>query len=540
MEQTKVIRSAFKVGSFTLLSRLLGLIRDTLTAAAFGTSSAMSDFVVAFRVPNMFRALFGEGALSSAFIPVFIETRQKEGEAAAWSVARKVISLVGLVLTILVLIGMAAATALLRYPNLVEHAPMVLPLARIMLPYMLFICLTALSQAILNSYHRFSLPAFTPSLLNITWIFFVVAVCPLLGDTMDQRIFGVAFGVFFAGLVQLGAQVPSMIRLGYRPGFRLDFKDARVLRFLALMGPTALGQSVSQVNMMINGILARWAAPWAPASLYFAERLLYFPQGILATALSTVLLPVFSSHAAQGNHDEMRKTMNHSLRSLLFVMAPASIGLLTLAEPITELVFGWGQFNRTSIAHTSLVLQFYAPGLFVFCLAKVFVPAFYSLRDTRTPFLIGLASVLTNLTMNIVFTIALPRDMKAPSLALAAVLSEGVNGLTLGFLLHRRLGSPGWTNILACVGRSLVAAILMGLCAVWTQSHLAEQIIAFGLPAKLALVVSVLVSIGGSVALYAAIAYLQRAPELREVWQALSQRTRKMTAAPVGTATPET
>jgi putative peptidoglycan lipid II flippase len=242
LEQSKVIRSAFKIGGFTSLSRVLGLIRDTVTAAAFGTSLAMSAFVVAFRIPNLFRALFGEGALSSAFIPVFIKTRQSEGEAAAWVVARKVISLTGLVLAGIVLFGMALATLMLhRYPNLIEHGSMVLPLARIMFPYMLFICLTALSQAILNSYHRFSLPAFTPSLLNLTWIFFVVAICPLLGDTMNERIYGVAWGIFFAGLVQLGAQIPAMIKLGYRPGFQLDFKDERVTRFLKLMGPTALG-----------------------------------------------------------------------------------------------------------------------------------------------------------------------------------------------------------------------------------------------------------------------------------------------------------
>jgi len=521
LEKNKVIRSAFKVGSFTLLSRMLGLIRDTVTAAAFGTSSAMSDFVVAFRIPNMFRALFGEGALSSAFVPVFMETRRKEGEAAAWSVARKVISLLGLVLTVLVVIGMLLATALLRYPNLVEHAPMVLPLARIMLPYMIFICLAALSQAILNSYHRFSLPAFTPSLLNITWIFFVLVVCPRLGATMNERIFGVALGVFFAGLVQLGAQIPSMLKLGYKPGFELDAKDPRVLRFLGLMAPTALGQSVSQINVMINGIVARWATPWAPAALFYAERLLYFPQGILATALSTVLLPVFSGHAAQGAHDQIKGTLNHALRTLLFVMAPASIGLLALAQPITQLVFGWGHFDRISVNHTSLVLQFYAPGLLVFGLGKVFVPAFYALQNTRTPFVIGLFSVLLNLTLNVIFTLTWPRELKAASLALAAVISEGFNGITLGWLLHYRLGSPGWKEIISSAVRAVIAAVIMGAFAVGCHSILFRIGTSLHLLPKLNQVVSVLVSIGAGMVVYVLCAVLLRCPELRNVWQAL-------------------
>lgn len=525
MEQSKVIRSAFKIGGFTSISRVLGLIRDTLTAAAFGTSAAMSAFVVAFRIPNLFRALFGEGALSSAFVPVFIKTRESEGEPAAWLVARKVISLTGLALAMIVAGGVALITLIIhRWPNLIENGPLVFPLARIMLPYMLFICLTALSQAILNSYHRFSLPAFTPSLLNLTWIFFVVAVCPLMGDTLDERIYGVAWGIFVAGLVQLGAQIPAMIRLGYRPGFQLDLKDERVTRFLKLMGPTALGSSVTQVNVMINGFLALWAAPWAPAALYFAERLIYLPQGILATALSTVLLPVLSGHAARDAHESIRATVRHALRTLLFVMAPASIGLLTLAGPITQLVFGWGQFNPTSVSHVALVLKCYAPGLFVFCLAKVFVPAFYSMQDTRTPFRIGLISVLLNFSMNILVTLTWPREFKAAGLATAAVISEGFNGITLGIILHRRLGSWGWAEILAGVGRNLAAAIVMGLGAVAVHGVLFRLGESLGLLAKLNQVQSVLLSILCAMVLYVAMARLLRCREVGDVLDAIRKR----------------
>lgn len=480
MEKSRVIRSAFKVGSFTLMSRFLGLLREMITAFAFGTSAAMSDFVVAFRIPNMFRALFGEGALSSAFVPVFMDTRKKQGDAAGWAFARKVITLLGGALLGIVAAGVFACYVLQEFfPALAGSATMVLPLLQVMLPYLLFICLTALSQGILNSFHRFSLPAFTPVLLNVTWIGFVLFVCPRLGSDLNEQIVGIALAVVVAGIVQLAAQVPAMIRLGYRPGFSWDASDERVTRFLKLMGPTALGQSVTQINMLVNGILARWATPWAPAALYFAERLLYFPQGILATAMSTVLLPVFSGQAAEGDRASLKDTLNHALKTLLFVMTPAAVGLFVLAEPITRLLLHGGRFGADSVAHTALVVRCYAPGLLVFGLAKVFVPAFYAMHNTRTPYRIGLVSVGLNFTLNILFTLTLPRDIKAASLACAAVASEVFNGLTLGYGVHKLMGSPGWRDILRSAARSLACALAMGL-AVWLAAHGIQAAIAAG------------------------------------------------------------
>lgn len=507
-----------------MLSRVLGLVRDTLTAGAFGTSSAMSDFVVAFRIPNMFRALFGEGALSSAFVPVYMDTRAKEGEEAAWRMSRKVITLLGATLLTLVIIGILGCTLLMAVPKIAGANTQVLSLARIMLPYMLFICLAALSTAILNSHHRFSLPAFTPSLLNITWILFVLFVCPLFGPDLHQRIFGVAWAVFFAGLVQLGAQIPAMWSLGWRPGFDADTKDERVTRFLKLMGPTALGSSVSQINVFVNGLLALWAAPWAPAALFYAERLLYFPQGILATAMSTVLLPVFSGHAADGDHAKIRDTLNHALRTLLFVMAPASVGLFVLAEPIVQLVFGWGKFNQESVAHTALVLRCYAPGLFVFGLAKVFVPVFYAMQNTRTPYRIGLVSVGLNFGLNVLFTLTFPRELKAASLAAATVISEAFNGLTLAFYLHRAIGSPGWATILRGAARAIVGACVMAAVALTVHRFGSAGLAGLHLPAKAQQVVLVLAAIGLAGLAYFAFALVIRSPEIGDVTAALKHR----------------
>ncbi len=533
VEKNRVIRSAFKVGGFTSLSRVLGLLRDTLTAGLFGTSAVMSDFVVAFRLPNLFRALFGEGALSSAFVPVFMATRGTEGDAAAWTVARKTVTLVAAVLLGVVVSLVLATFAVERWvPGLADRAPHLLPLMRIMMPYILFICLAGLLMAMLNACHRFSLPALTPSLLNIVWVAFVLFVCPRLGPQPERQIYGVAAAVFVAGLVQMGVQVPALARLGFRPGFTWDPADPRVRRVFALMGPTALGQSVTQVNVMVNTLLARWAAPWAPASLFYAERLLYFPQGLLATAMSTVLLPVFSGHAARGDHAELRATLNHSLRTLLFVMIPASVGLWALAEPITRLIFGWGRFDAAAVAHTAIALEFYAPGLMVFCLAKVFVPAFYALQDTRTPFRIGLRAVALNFALNVLFVLTWPADYKHAGLAFATVLSEGMNGLTLAALLHRRLGSPGWPSIVATAARALGCAAAMAAVLRLAYPRLAVALAAAGLPGKGVEAGAVFGAIAAGMAVYFTAARLAGAPELSLLRDAVRRRRNRATLPP--------
>ena len=533
MEQHRVIRSAAKVGGFTLLSRFLGLIRDTLTASAFGISPVMSDFVVAFRLPNLFRALFGEGALSSAFVPVFMATRRQEGEPAAWLVARKTVTALAVFLSALVAVLIGGLWVLEHAcPDLAARAPHLLPLMRIMLPYVLLICLAGLLMAMLNACHQFSLPAFTPSLLNLTWILTVLFICPHLGVTQEQQIYGVAWAVVVAGALQLGVQLPALMRRGFKPGFTWDLADARVRQVFTLMGPTALGQSVTQVNVMVNTLLARWAAPWAPASLFFAERLLYFPQGLLATALSTVLLPVLSGHAAQGDHGKMRATINHGLRTLLFVMIPASVGLLTLADPITRLIFGWGVFDAAAVDHTAIAVQFYAPGLMVFCLAKVFVPAFYALQDTRTPFRLGLLAVAINFSLNVVFVLTWPEQIRHAGLALATVISEGVNGFALGFLLHRRLGSPGWGLVFRGVARALFSSAVMAGLLVVARPALERLLVHLGAPDKLVQLGSVLGAIGAGVLAYFLTAALLRAPELGFVREAL-QRRRQVIARPL-------
>ena len=530
MENRNLIRFAFAVGGFTMLSRVLGMVRDVLTAGFFGTSLSMSAFVVAFRLPNLFRAPFGEGALSSAFIPVFMDSRRNEGEDAAWRLARRVTTLVGVVLLGIVALGIVGMSAALRWPDLGEKAATVLPLARIMLPYVFFICMAALAMAVLNSYRKFSVSAFTPALLNITWILAIWFIVPVVRGGASAQIRALAWTVFAAGAVQLAYQIPSLLRVGWRPGLDVDWRDPRVKQVFMLMGPSALGLAVNQVNVMVNSLLALWVGVWAPSALFYAERLIYLPQGILATSLGTVLLPVLSDFAAQKQHAEMRAAIHHGLRTLLFVMTPAAVGLFVLAAPIVQMLLEHGSFGPQSTWLTARALSFYAPGLMVFCLAKVFVPAFYALQDTRTPVKIGLCGVALNFALNVTFAQTLPEYWKHAGLAFSTVIAEGFNGLMLAWFLRRRLGQFGLRGILGGLGRALAAAAAMAAVAWFAEREITTWLYVY-LPHKAAQIVGVPTAIALGAGVYFGLARVCRFPELGFVAEALRAKKQKKDAA---------
>lgn len=515
-----------------MLSRVLGMIRDMLTARIFGTSLFFSSFIVAFRIPNLFRALFGEGALSSAFVPVFMEARRQNGETAAWRLVRRVFTLVGVVLLGIVLVGVIGLSLAMARSGIGEETATVLPLARIMLPYVFFICMAALGMAVLNAYRRFSVSAFTPALLNITWILSVLFIVPLVRGGLEYQIQALAWTVLVGGIVQFGYQLPALFRVGWRPGVDTDWRDPRVKKVFRLMGPSALGLAINRVNVLINSLIAlRWVGGWAPATLFFAERLIYLPQGILATALGTVLLPVLSDFATQNKFREMNEAIHHGLRTLLFVMTPAAVGLLLLSGPIVQMIFEMGSFDVQSTVLTARALTFYAPGLIVFCLAKVFVPAFYALQDTRTPVKIGIACVLLNLSLNVAVVLTVDEYWKHAGLALSTVIAEGVNGVTLALLLRRRLGPFGLRGILAGLFRALGASVVMGAVAFYSERALTSMLY-LHLPHKLAQWIGVPVAIALGVAVYFAIARVFRFPELAFVSDALRTRKQAKSASP--------
>lgn len=525
MKDRKVIRSAGVVGSFTLLSRGLGMLRDIIIAYYFGTSLLASAFFVAFTIPNLFRRLFGEGALSAAFIPVFIETRAKEGDKAAWDMASKVVTMAAAALTTIAIVGVLAFSVGLHIPGLSEKWVTTFALSRVMFPYVLLICMAALSMAILNSYKHFATSAFAPCLLNLILIVAMIGIFPIIGEEGSGRAYVLAWAVLLAGVAQVSIQLPALKRFGCPFKFSSRWNDPRVKQMLMLMGPAALGMAVTQVNVLVDRMLAMWIGEWAPSALFYSERMIYFPLGIIATALGTVLLPTFSTHAAEKNIEAMRDTITHSLRHLVYIMTPAAFGMLALAPFILQSIFEWhGSFDAQSTLLSTRALICYAPGLLVFSAAKVFVPAFYAMKDTKTPVRVGIYTVLLNLALNITFILTLPLYWKHAGIALATVFSEAAGMVVLGVILSRRIQNLQWPEIARSLVRCLIGATAMAAAA-WLTAWVALPVFGNLLPAKIAQLAAVGLAIGVGSTLYFLLTLLLRSPELREIKSALRRRS---------------
>lgn len=517
MDPKKIIKSAGTISGFTMLSRLLGLVRDILMAGFFGTSLIMSAFVVAFTIPNLFRRLFGEGALSAALVPVLVETREKEGDDVAWTFVNRVLSLTIVVLTSITTLVILAA--MLIHPDSPKAAA-VLDLLKIMMPYMIFICLAAVSMGILNAFQHFAVSAFAPSILNILWIGTMLLIVPNLGNSPEEKIRYVAWAVLLAGFLQWAVQWPVLRRFGWMPHFSNHWKTPRIRKMLLLMGPAAVGMAVTQVNVMIDRLLALWVSPEAPSALFYSERLIYFPLGLIATALGTVLLPVFSGHASRHDCDKIRDGIADGLRHILFVMIPAAVGLLVLATPIVQMIFEWKEFDASSTWLTAIALQCYAPGLVIFSLAKIFVPAFYAMQDTKTPFKIGIAAVVLNILLNITFILILPQGVKHAGIAAATVLAEAFSIICLALILQKRIGRPDWKQIGDTAGRALAAAAVMGVVVVAIHGLFPNLGIYDAVGVKMGQILAVAVSIGIGGIVYLAVGRLLHLREISELLRA--------------------
>lgn len=519
LDKRGVIRSAGMVSAFVLLSRVFGFARDMLMARAFGTSLNMSAFVTAFTVPNLFRGLFGEGALSSAFVPVFTETRERAPDRL-WQFAARLQTALALLLSALVAFGMLAATAALILLPLDARAEAVLRLLRIMLPYTLFICLSAFLAAMLNALHKFAVAALAPVVLNLVMIAALAGVCPLLDPGSGLRMTAVAWSVIAAGVIQWGMMLPPLLARGFRLRWALDLSDPRVRRVGRLMGTTMIGMGLTQINVVVDRLLAFFLSDGAPSYLFYAERLIYLPLGMFGTALGTVLLPTFSGQAARGRLEQMRETLNHSARQLMFVMLPAAAGLFALARPIVRVAFERGEFTPYSTDMTAFALQCYAPGLLVFSLLKVFIPVFYGVQDMKTPVRAGMVCTVLNLALKF----ALIRPLDHGGIALATVLSSAVNVLILGWLIHERIGPAGWPAIWSSAARLFAASAIMAAAAWGVNEAIPGLPGISGLPVFWARLAALLGAMAAALPVYLGAAALLRCPEPREFLGAFRRR----------------
>jgi len=515
------------VSVFVLISRVFGLVRDMAMAAFFGSSMAMDAFVVAFTIPNLFRNLFGEGALSSAFVPVFSETLEKQGRDTVWRFASNMMSLLSLALAALVLAGIGVTALLLAVFPFSPRVALILSLLQIMLPYTFFICLAAFFAAMLNTLRRFALPAATPVVLNLIMIATLFLICPRLDAEGRLRIVVVAWSVVAGGAVQWLMQLPLLMQNGFRPRLSFDWSDPRVRRVIQLMGVAVIGTGMTQISVLLDRCVAVFIGPGSASYLYYAERLIYFPLGLFATALGTVLLPAFSGHAAQDRPDRIRETLNQSMRQLMFVMLPAAVGLLALAHPIVALIYQRGDFSPQTTALTAVAVQCYAPGLLVFSLLKVLIPVFYAHQDMKTPVRVGIACTGLNMGLKLVLILAWqlwPFAYAYAGLAAATVLSSAVAVVTMGIMAHRRLGSCGWRSMATAGARMLAAALLMAATAVAAHGFLLQATWPANLPGFSRQLIAVMGAMGVGVLTYGLAAALFRCHELSEFWNAIRQR----------------
>ena len=514
-----ILHSTAVVGAMTWVSRLAGVPREMLMASLFGTGLAKSAFTIAFQIPNLFRRLFGEGALSAAFVPVFTETLEHEGQAAANRLASRVAGLLVASLSIITALGMLLALALQHgcfAPDSKWAA--IMPLLRIMLPYAPLICLAALIMGILNALRSFAVSALSPVFLNLIMIAALLGVWYFKPADPLTGIRWVAWAVLVAGVVQVAAQLPTLARRGVN--LRLSFSwrgDAALQRILKTMTPIMLGASVFQINVAVDQFIAMWAAKWAPAALIYAETIAYLPLGLIGTAMSTVLLPTYSRQVARNEHADLRATIEQAMRHALLITAPAAVALAVLALPIVQVVYLRGNFTQQDAIWCMRALAALAPGLLFFSIQKVLTPAFYALKDTRTPTRVAVWGVGMNLAMNVLFVMTWPEGWKHVGLMVSTVIVSAINSVTLWRELHRRTGAPHFRAILPTILGVTLAMLGMGLAAwelyVWSAvalRHVCQSILLIRL---FALATSGILSCG----VYLLIVYLLCRPALREV-----------------------
>ncbi|MFT4255972.1 MAG: murein biosynthesis integral membrane protein MurJ [Pseudoxanthomonas sp.] len=451
MSRPRLLRSAAVFSSMTFLSRLSGLIRDQVYAIVFGAGAAMDVFFIAFRIPNFMRRLSAEGSFSMAFVPVLAEYKEKHGQQAVKELVDRVTGVLAaglLVLVALVLLLAPQLAALLGSKLSAEYRQLLADLLRITFPYALFISLASLAGSVLNSYQKFAIPALSPVLLNVAMIAAALGLAPL----MDYSALALGWGVFVAGVLQIGFQLPALAKLGLLPRPRLDLAHAGVRKVLTLMLPTLFGSSVAQFNLLFNTVVAAMLFSGSVSWLYFSDRLLEFPLGMFGVAIGTVILPHLSSRHAATDPAGFSKGLDWGFRLCLLIGIPACLGLVLCAHPLVATLFQYRSFSAfdTQMGSWSLIAQ--STAVPAFLLVKVLAPAFYSRHDTKTPVKSAVASVLVNALCTVLFLAAALALTEAGRAALAQAGGNWLDALAevpgLHALLALSIAVAGWANAL--------------------------------------------------------------------------------------------
>ena len=440
MTTEKMVRSGITVGGWTLGSRVLGLARDIVLANSVGASAGADAFFVAFKIPNFLRRLFGEGAFAQAFVPVFSEIREKDGEASVKRLIDQVAGRFGLILVAISILGVLLAPwiAMLFAPGFSDDPgklALTADLLRWTFPYLGFICFVAFAGGILNSIGRFAVPAATPIFLNLSLIGSALFLVPLVSPS----VMGLAIGVAIAGLIQLLIQIPPLIAAGLLPKPSLQADHLGVSKILKLMVPALFGVSVSQINLLLDTVLASLLVSGSVSWLYYSDRLMELPLGVIAIAVSTVILPKLSREFAQDDLNASRQTQSWAIWVVLVLGLPCAAALVVFGELILSTLFQYGAMTVTDIEASALSLMAYAAGLPAFMMIKVLAPHYFAHQDTKTPVKIGVIAMIANMGFNLILVWSLDHV----GLALATSLSAWVNAMLLLRGLHQR----GWYEI---------------------------------------------------------------------------------------------
>lgn len=520
----KIARSAGAVSGAVMCSRVLGLIREQIFAGMFGAGYAYDAFIVAFRIPNLLRDLFGEGALSAAFITVFSDSDANKGKEATWKLANNVLTFFALLLSLLTLIGIYLSGPIVNllapdFQLIAGKTDLTVQLTRIMFPFLIFVALAAVVMGILNTKGRFFVPAMSSSFFNLGSIIGGVSLALLFQKIGKPAIAGMAWGTLIGGILQLLAQLPTLRNVGFTFKPTLNLNAPGLKRILLLMLPATIGLSATQINIFVNTNFAASCVEGSVSWLNYAFRLVQLPIGLFGVAFSIAVMPLLGKQAAQQDMQGLKQTFSSSLIMVLSLTIPATFGLVLLAEPIIRLIFEHGAFTQFDTARTAEALTFYAYGLFAYSAVKVMVPVFYALGNTRFPVIGSFIAV----TANIIIISLTIDSFQHKAIALSTSCTMTLNFLFLGVILHWKLRGFSIADLLKGTGKIIIASGTMSL-GVWGIKILLNSWLSGAVILQLA-AIFLIISSGGM--LYYTTLYALKLPELTLIADKLLQRLHK-------------
>jgi len=517
-EKKEILKSASIISLVTIVSRVLGYVRDQRIVLLLGTTLSADSFVLAYRIPNLFRRLVGEGTVAASFVPVFTTYMRERSKEELWEFANKLFWTLAMVLAVITVLGVIFSRQVIA-PFSTAGWGEAIALNRIILPYLFFVGLAALGMGILNCFSHFALPASTTVLLNLSIIAFSTA---LVWRYFHSPAVSLAVGVLVGGALQFLILIPQMVRRGMRFDFGISFSHPGIRSVARVIFPRFFGLGISQINFFVDTYFAKAARMprGSLTALYVADRVMELVLGGYAIAVATAILPMMAHHAAANNYEGLKKTLTFAVRIVAYITVPAAMGLMILREPIIRVLFQHGQFVAASTSLTARPLLYYAICLPALACVKLIVPAFYSARDTKTPVIVAFISFLLNIVLNLIFLEFLFRRFQNGGPALATALATFFDFFTLFIIFRLRYGSLGMLDILRSISKiSLCAAIMGAGCMI--ANHYAKNVLQGAFPLQLTVFTGMIL---GATLLYVGLTWIFRCPEIEEVYGVAMRR----------------